>query len=164
MCGLVLCTERDAQRALSVPNETRSARRRSCGAERDAQRAPSGLRLREVAHMSEMRKNAAFLWERHALEEVGFWLRRHTEPRVSDGMPPRTWRGEGALQRAGARGEGALQRANARDKGALHGAGAGDGGAWQRGRRHADEGALQRGRRHADGDAPRRLPWSPEGL
>ena len=90
--------EQNAESALSVvcscvawsfvPNETRSARRRSCGAERDAQRAPSGLRLREVAHMSEMRKIAAFLWERHALEEVGFWLRRHTEPRVSDGMPP----------------------------------------------------------------------------
>ena len=32
-----------------VPNGTRSARRRSCGAERDAQRAPSGLRLREGA-------------------------------------------------------------------------------------------------------------------
>ena len=73
---------------LGVPNGTRSARRRSWGAERDAQRAPSVLMLREVAHMSEMRKIAAFLWERHALEEVGFWLRRHTEPRVSDGMPP----------------------------------------------------------------------------
>ena len=34
---------------LGVPNTTRSARRRSCGAERDAQRAPSGLRLREGA-------------------------------------------------------------------------------------------------------------------
>ena len=79
--------------------------------------------------MSEMRKNAAFLWERHAFEEVGFWLRWHTEPRVSDEVPPRTWRGEGALQRAGARGEGALQRASASNEGALQRARASEKGA-----------------------------------
>ena len=112
---------------------------RVVGAEQDAQRASSvllsrtpseaRLGLREVAHMSEMRKEAAFLWERHAHEEVGFWLRRHTEPRVSDEVPPRTWRGEGALQRAGAKGKGALQRANASDEGALQRARAIDEGA-----------------------------------
>ena len=80
--------EQDAESALSavcscvawsfVPNGSRSACRR-CRTRRAARVVglvepdPSAARLglREVAHMSEMRKEAAFLWERHAHEEVG---------------------------------------------------------------------------------------------
>ena len=82
-------------------------------AERDARRASSGI------SRDEMRESHVSL-ETPLSEEIatlGFWLRRHTEPRVSDEVPPRTWRGEGALQRAGAKGKGALQRAGAIDEG-----------------------------------------------